>query len=58
MVVRDEAFLGATNTFAAEHGAGREVAKDLKNDILYEAGQHIHIVAGLFHFEEPTIISV
>ena len=38
VVVRDEAILGATNTFAAEQGAGGEVAEDLKNDILHEAG--------------------
>ena len=36
--VRDEVFPGATDTFAAEQGAGREAAEDLKNDILYEAG--------------------
>ena len=36
--VRDEVFLGGTNTFAAEQGAGGEVAEDLKNDILCEDG--------------------
>ena len=36
--VRDEVFLGATDTFAAEQGAGREIAEDLENDILREAG--------------------
>ena len=36
--VRDEVFLGATDTFAAEHGAGEEAAEDLNNDIVREAG--------------------
>ena len=38
VIVRDEAVLGATNTFIAEQGAGGEVAEDLKNEILREAG--------------------
>ena len=48
--VRDEVFLGGTNTFAAEQGAGGEVAEDLKNDILREAGQCLPLVGGLLHF--------
>ena len=36
--VWDEVFPGAIDTFAAEQGAGGEVAEDLENDILYEAG--------------------
>ena len=56
--VRDEIFLGATDTFAAEQGAGGEATEDLKNDILCEAGQRVHLVAGLFHFDEPAIVSV
>ena len=42
--VRDEVFPGATNTFAAKEGAGREVAEDLDNDIVYEAGQCVPLV--------------
>jgi len=38
VVARDEAVLGALDTFAAEQGAGREAAKDLNNDIIREAG--------------------
>ena len=38
VVVLDEAVPGATNTFAAKEGAGREVAKDLDNGIIYEVG--------------------
>jgi hypothetical protein len=48
--VRDEFFPGATDTFAAEQGAGREVVEDLKNDILREAAQCVHLVGGLLHF--------
>jgi hypothetical protein len=38
MVVLDEVFLGATDTFAAEQGAGREAAEDLNKDIIHEVG--------------------
>ena len=38
MVVQDEAFPGATDTFAAEQGAGKEVVEDLDKDIVHEAG--------------------
>ena len=48
--VRDEVFLGAIDTFAAEQGAGGEAAKDLQNDILCEAGQCVPLVGGLLHF--------
>ena len=48
--VRDEVFLGVTDIFAAEQGAGREVVEDLKNDILREAGQCVPLVGGLLHF--------
>ena len=48
--VRDEVFLGAIDTFAAEQGAGGDVAEDLKNDILREAGQCVPLVGGLLHF--------
>jgi hypothetical protein len=51
-------FLGAIDTFAAEQGAGREAVEDLKNDILCEASQRVHLVAGLFHFKEPMIVSM
>ena len=37
--VLNEVFPGVTNTFTVEQGAGEEVAEDLKNDILHEAGQ-------------------
>ena len=50
MVVRDEASLGATDTFAAEQGAGEEAAKDLDKDIVHEAGQCVPLVGGLLHF--------
>ena len=43
-------FLGATDTFAAKQGVGGEVAEDLKNDIVHEAGQCIPLVGGLLHF--------
>ena len=51
MVVRvlDEVFPGVTDTFVAEQGADREVAEDLENDILREAGQCVPLVGGL-HF--------
>ena len=48
--VRDEVFLGVIDTFVAEQGAGGEVAEDLKNDILCEAGQCVPLIGGLFHF--------
>jgi hypothetical protein len=50
MVVLDETFPGATNTFAAEQGADREAAKDLDKDIIHEAGQCIPLIGGLLHF--------
>ena len=50
MVVQDEVFLGAIDTFAAEQGAGREVTEDLKNNILREAGQCVPLIGGLLHF--------
>ena len=48
--VRDEVFLGATDIFLAEQGAGGEVAEDLQNDILREASQCVLLVGGLLHF--------
>ena len=48
--IRDEVFLGATDTFAEEQEAGREVAEDLKNEILHEAGQFVPLVGSLLHF--------
>ena len=48
--VRDEVSPGVTDTFVAEQGAGGEVAEDLKNDILREAGQCVPLVGGLLHF--------
>ena len=52
MVVRDEAFLGVTSTFAAEQGAGlgNEAVVDLDKDIIHEAGQCVPLVGGLLHF--------
>ena len=50
MVVRDEAFLGVTGTFAAEQGAGEEMAEDLDKDIVHEAGQCVPLIRGLLHF--------
>ena len=44
MVVQDEASIGVTDTFVAEQGAGGDVAEDLKNDILREAGQCVPLV--------------
>jgi hypothetical protein len=38
MVVRDESFSKATDTFAAEQGASMEAAEDLDKDIIDEAG--------------------
>ena len=48
--VQDEVFPGVTDTFVAEQGAGGDVAEDLKNDILREAGQCVLFVGGLLHF--------
>ena len=39
IVVRDEAFPGAIDTFVAEQGAGGEVVEDHENDIFCEASQ-------------------
>ena len=58
MVVGDEEVLGAINIFLAEQGAGGEVAKDLQNNILYEAGQCVPVVGGRLHFEEHAIVIV
>ena len=38
VVVRDEAVLGGTNTFATEQGVGEEAVEDLNNGIIREAG--------------------
>ena len=56
--VQDEVFPGATDTFTAEQGAGREVVEDLQNKILYEAGLCVPIIGGRLHFEEPMIVIV
>ena len=50
VVVLDEAVPGVTNTFATKEGAAREVAEDLDNDIVCEAGQCVPLVGGLLHF--------
>ena len=50
MVVQDEVFLGATDTFAAKQGAGGEAAEDLDKDIVHEASQCVPLVGGLLHF--------
>ena len=50
MVVRDEASLGAIDTFAVEQGVGREAAEDLDNGIVREASQCVPLVGGLLHF--------
>ena len=50
VVVLDEAVLEATDTFVAEQGAGAEVAEDLDNGIIHEAGQCVPLVGGLLHF--------
>ena len=50
VVVRDEAVLGAIDTFVAEQGVGGEAAKDLDNGIVREAGQCVPLVGGLLHF--------
>ena len=48
--VQDEVFLGATDTFAVEQGAGGEAVEDLENEILHEAGQCVPLVQSLLHF--------
>ena len=48
--VQDEVFLGATDTFAVEQGAGGEAVEDLENDILREVGQCVPLGGGLLHF--------
>ena len=50
MVVRDEASLGATDTFAAKQGAGGEAVEDLDKDIIHEASQCVPLIGGLLHF--------
>ena len=50
MVVRDEVSPGATDTFAAEQGAGSEAAEDLNNGIIHVAGQYVTLVGDLLHF--------
>ena len=50
MVVRDDASLGATNTFAAEQGVGGEAVEDLDKDIIHEASQCVPLIRGLLHF--------
>jgi hypothetical protein len=50
VVVLDEAVLGATDTFVAEQGVGREATEDLDNDFICEAGQYVPLVGGLLHF--------
>ena len=47
MVVRDEASLGAIDTFAVEQGADREAVEDVDKDIILEAGQCISLVRGV-----------
>ena len=56
--VRDEMVPGATDTFAAEQGAGGEATEDLDKDMVCEGGHNVPLVGGLLHFEEPAIISV
>jgi hypothetical protein len=49
--VQDEAFLVMTEQFTAKQGASVEAAKDLKKEILYEAGCYVRpLVGGLLHF--------
>ena len=55
VVVLDEVVSGATDTFAAEQGAGREATEDLNNGIVCEAGQCIPLVGGLLHFVSNEI---
>ena len=56
MVVRDEASLGATDTFVVEQGAGGEAAEDLDKDIVHEAGQCVPLVGGLLHFVSVHVV--
>jgi hypothetical protein len=44
IVILDEAVPGAADTFVAEQGVSREVAKDLYNSIVREAGQCVPLV--------------
>ena len=55
MVVLDEAVPGATDTFAVEQGAGREVEEYLDNGIIRVAGQCVPFVEGLLHFASNEI---
>ena len=50
VVVRDAVVLGATDTFAAEQGAGEEAVEDLDNGIVREAGQCVPLIGGLLYF--------
>jgi hypothetical protein len=56
MFVRDKAFLGAIDTFVAEHGANGEAAEDLEKDIIHEAGQCVPLVGGLLHFVSVHVV--
>ena len=47
--VRDEVFLEATDTFAAEQGVGGEATEDHKNEILHEASQCVPLVGSHLH---------
>jgi hypothetical protein len=48
--VRDEVFPGATDTFAAEQGTGREATEHLENNILREAGECVPLIGGVLYF--------
>ena len=50
MVVQDEVFLGATDTFEVEQGVGWEATEDLDKDIVHEASQCVPLLGGLLHF--------
>ena len=56
MVVQDEAFLGATDTFAVEQGAGGKAVEDLDKDIIHEAGQYVPLVGGILHFVSVHVV--
>ena len=43
-VVGDEAVPRATDTFAGEQGAGREVVENVKKEIICEAGHCVRLV--------------
>ena len=49
MVVQDETFLGAIDTFAAEQGVGMEAAEDHGKDFVHEHsscwGRGLHFVS-------------